>query len=79
MHAATGNLFPHRSNNDGSYDSICATCLLTIATVYAESELASHERNHSCNPIRLYQLREYPPLAARPNGEKRRAPAPQSQ
>jgi len=72
MHAATGNLFPHRSNNDGTYDSICTRCLVTIATVTAESELASHERDHACNPIRLYQLREYPPLRTSSDVGRRR-------
>jgi hypothetical protein len=79
MHAATGNLFPHRSNQDGTYDSICTMCLLTIATVSAEAELARHEREHACNPIRLYQLREYPPLSVFPNGGRRRMRVQQSQ
>jgi hypothetical protein len=63
MDAAPARNFPHRTNKDGSYDSICTRCLTTIATVSAEPELARHERNHTCNPIRLYQLREYPHLA----------------
>jgi hypothetical protein len=50
--------FPHRLNANGTYDSICTKCHLTIATVKAENELAQHERNHECNPIRLYQLSE---------------------
>jgi len=55
-------IFSHRSNRDGSYDSICTVCLVAIATASAESGLARHERNHACDPIRLYQLSEYPRL-----------------
>jgi len=62
MYPATANLYPHRFNPDGSYDSICTVCLITIASVSVESELARHEREHSCNPVRLYQLGKYPPL-----------------
>ena len=51
--------FPHRLKEEGSYDSICAGCLLTLATAKIEADLAQHERNHVCDPIRLYQLDEF--------------------
>lgn len=40
--------FPHRHNRDGSYDSICSRCLVTVATSYKESELLAHEQKHVC-------------------------------
>ena len=53
--------FPHRFNADGSYDSICTLCHLTVATVKIEDDLARHEQGHVCNPIRLYQVSQYTP------------------
>ena len=54
--------YPHRHNTDGSYDSICSMCLLTVASVKTEHELALCERTHVCDPIRLYQLGRHPLL-----------------
>ena len=48
--------FPHRHNKDGVIDSICSECLLTVASVRVERELAQHEEAHVCNPIRLHLL-----------------------
>ena len=31
--------FPHRRNHDGTYDSICSSCFMTIATREVEAEL----------------------------------------
>jgi hypothetical protein len=47
--------YPHRRNRDGSFDSICLKCLLTIATAKTEIELATHEKVHVCNPSILSQ------------------------
>ena len=52
--------FPHRYNKDGTIDSICSECLLTVATVRVERELMQHEEVHVCNPLRLHQLRADP-------------------
>jgi hypothetical protein len=52
--------FPHRFNEDGSFDSICTMCHLTVATATIEAELSQHEHSHECSPARLYQLSEYP-------------------
>ncbi len=46
----------HRHNDNGTFDSICKRCFLTIASVRDEQQLAPFERAHACNPIRLYQL-----------------------
>jgi hypothetical protein len=48
--------FPHRHNKDGTVDSICSECLLTVATVRVERELTQHEEAHECNPLRLHLL-----------------------
>jgi hypothetical protein len=47
--------FPHRRNADGSFDSICLKCLLTIATARTEADLKRHEENHICIPSILSQ------------------------
>jgi hypothetical protein len=47
--------YAHRPNKDGSYDSICAACFATVATVRDECELAQHERTHVCNPFWPYE------------------------
>jgi len=46
-------IFPHRRNRDGSFDAICLKCLLTIANVRNEADLAKHEKGHVCNPFGL--------------------------
>lgn len=47
--------FPHRRNRDGSIDSICLKCLLTIATARNEEDLRLHDKNHICLPSILSQ------------------------
>lgn len=47
--------FPHRHNQDGSHDSICTTCLLTVASAWTEMDLVRHEVAHVCDPVRVYQ------------------------
>jgi hypothetical protein len=41
--------YPHRNNKDGSFDSICLGCLLTIATAGTEADLVTFEDKHVCN------------------------------
>jgi hypothetical protein len=56
--------FPHRINRDGSFDSICVKCLLTVASARMEEELTIHEINHVCDPLILHQRafdRTHPP------------------
>jgi hypothetical protein len=48
--------FPHRRNMDGTHDSICRGCLMTIATVEEEDELAGFESRHTCDPMRAYRV-----------------------
>jgi len=56
MHA---NAFQHRHNRDRSYDSICCTCYLTVATATQESSLTDYEHLHACDPIQLFEVTEY--------------------
>ncbi len=44
--------FIHRLNKDGSVDSICTRCFVTVGSVGAaktEPELAGAEAQHRCN------------------------------
>jgi hypothetical protein len=47
-------LFAHRHNPDGTIDSICLRCYLTIASKSEEQELEDSEHHHACHPIHLY-------------------------
>jgi hypothetical protein len=50
--------FPHRHNDNGTHDSICTGCFVTVATVLNEPELARFESAHICNPVRLNWFRQ---------------------
>jgi len=52
--------FVHRFNLNGTHDSICRGCFVTIASLGDETALARHERDHLCDPTRLYRVREDP-------------------
>jgi hypothetical protein len=41
--------YPHRSNGDGSFDSICFTCFATVVYAKTEAELAEYDKNHVCD------------------------------
>lgn len=43
--------FAHRHNLDGTWDSICTECFLTVASAWDETELLDHERGHDCNSL----------------------------
>jgi hypothetical protein len=45
--------FVHRSNADGTTDSFCRKCLITVASSPWEAELERAERKHQCDPIQL--------------------------
>jgi hypothetical protein len=42
--------YAHRSNDDGTFDSICLRCFRTVTTAYSEPELVFGEAQHSCVP-----------------------------
>lgn len=52
-----GQLFPylHRANPDGTFDSICIGCFVTVASAVTESALAEPEMSHKCIPSSLSQ------------------------
>jgi hypothetical protein len=43
-------LFARRTNADGSIDSICRKCYITVASATRESDLVCFEREHICDP-----------------------------
>jgi hypothetical protein len=43
--------YAHRSNYDGTLDSICKLCYLTVARAYRESDLSHLELRHVCQPV----------------------------
>ena len=40
--------FPHRHNSDGTFDSICARCFITVATENNQADLVEWENAHLC-------------------------------
>jgi hypothetical protein len=44
--------FVHRTNEDGTIDSICGFCAKTVATSNDEEALAHGERDHKCRGVR---------------------------
>ena len=40
--------FPHRLNPNGTYDSICAGCFITVATANKEDDLLAGQNAHIC-------------------------------
>jgi len=48
--------FRHRHNENGTFDSICPHCYLTIASALHEQNLFLLERMHECDPVRLYEI-----------------------
>lgn len=41
--------FAHRANNDGTTDSVCRHCFVTVCTSTWETDLAEAERRHTCD------------------------------
>jgi hypothetical protein len=50
MFAREYDPFVHRANRDGTTDSICKECFVTVCTSVWETELARAERAHVCDP-----------------------------
>jgi hypothetical protein len=46
-------LYPHRCNRDGSFDSICPICYVTVARSKQEAELAEIDKAHVCDLLFL--------------------------
>ena len=42
-------MFPHRQNDDGTFDSICPDCFSTVARgLHTERQLVAFEEEHVC-------------------------------
>jgi len=50
---SVSQIYPHRRNKDGFYDSICLTCFLTVAHANTEAELRKQEMAHACHAALL--------------------------
>jgi hypothetical protein len=48
--------YRHRHNENGTFDSICPHCYLTVACASNEQNLFILERIHVCDPVRLYEI-----------------------
>ena len=45
--------FVHRSNTDGTTDTICCKCFVTVARTKVDTEIESAEQHHKCDPWAL--------------------------
>ena len=50
--------FVHRCNQDGTVDSICRECFVTVATSKRELDLEHSERTHICDPWTVDRFRK---------------------
>jgi hypothetical protein len=62
----TSQIYPHRKNKDGSYDSICPTCFLTVCSATSETDLQEREEAHLCAPSLLSKSGDYQPAHLKP-------------
>jgi len=68
--------FAHRTNRDGTIDSICKECFVTVATAMWESELDQPEHTHVCDPWVLKQYnKKLPGRETAPAGSANHAAA----
>lgn len=66
--------FPHRVNSDGTIDSICDQCFVTVGTSVHESDLPQFEGTHACEPARLAYYRQLNFTSKRPPSPDLSAP-----
>ena len=50
--------FVHRANGDGTTDSVCRHCFVTVCTSLCETDLAEAERRHVCDPAVVARFKE---------------------
>ena len=48
-----------RLNEDGTMDSVCRQCFVTVATALSRSELEREERKHRCDPWLLERYKKH--------------------
>ena len=56
---STNCKFVHRVNRDGTYDSICRECFVTVATELREADLEPLENQHLCDPWLLEKFAKH--------------------
>jgi hypothetical protein len=59
--------FPHRRRPNGTFDSICTRCFLTVANANTEAELRAAESAHDCKGFNLGEIMHLKVLERRPN------------
>jgi len=50
--------FAHRLNEDGTIDSICRDCFVTVTTASSESDLEHEECDHTCDPALIERYKK---------------------
>lgn len=55
---SAGATFAHRSNRNGTTDTICRQCFVTVATAIWEADLDRAERTHTCAPGMLHSIKK---------------------
>lgn len=63
--------YARRHNADGTTDSICRHCFITVVTAWREADLNRAELDHACDPNLLEYWNEM-----RERGESNRSSAP---
>jgi hypothetical protein len=63
METSAPTTFRHRHSRDGTWDSICTKCYLTVETALLEEELAGAERSHDCVKLLAFRMGLKPPLS----------------
>jgi hypothetical protein len=53
MPLLAATFFPHRSNRDGSFNSICLNCFVTVGDHRTEEELVKMDAQHICKSTPL--------------------------
>ena len=53
--------FMRRRNADGSWDSICTCCFLTVANRKEQAELEAVENSHNCSRLASQREEAYRP------------------
>jgi hypothetical protein len=48
MDSRSAVYYPHKRNEDGSFNSICLVCFRTVASNMTEDELVQEEKKHVC-------------------------------
>ena len=55
METSSPTTFRHRRNRNGTWDSICTKCYLTVETAMLEEDLVGAERSHDCAELLAFK------------------------